>query len=125
MSRPTTPRRLLVALAAITLAACATPDSGTTDTSEAIDIVAFAYAPGDLEVTAGTTVVWTNQDSFAHTVTSGPADDPDGQFDEMLGDPVEHGAEGTQASITFDEPGTFPYFCELHPSMVGTITVTS
>ena len=89
-----------------------------------IELVAFA--PQELEVEAGTTVTWSNEDPGTHTVTSGEVEQgtsgvtqaPDGRFDSgtIAGDgSFEH---------TFDEPGTYPYFCALHPAtMSGVVNV--
>jgi len=82
----------------------------------------YAFFPGDLTVTAGTTVTWTNQDPVVHTVTSGPSNGSvgtaDGLFDSGLF------AEGETFEYTFTEPGTYSYFCTPHPWMQATVTVT-
>lgn len=81
-----------------------------------------AYDPLDLEIELGTTVTWTNDDQVAHTVTSGESDgtvgEADGMFDSGFVDP------GGTFSYTFDEPGTFAYYCTPHPWMKATVTVT-
>ncbi len=81
-----------------------------------------AYDPLALEVTVGTTVTWTNDDTVAHTVTSGPSDgtrgEADGLFDSGFLD------AGDSFSYTFTEVGEFPYYCLPHPWMVGSVTVT-
>lgn len=79
----------------------------------AVTIVDFAFDPGSVTVTAGSTVTWTNNGAVAHTVTS-----DSGAFDSGSLDP------GATFSQTFDTPGTFAYFCSIHPNMTGTITVT-
>jgi plastocyanin len=72
----------------------------------------FTFAPARLTVKAGTTVTWRNEDDIPHTVTSATrlfkskALDTDDSF-----------------SFTFSEPGTYEYFCSLHPRMTGTIVV--
>ena len=78
----------------------------------AVSIVDFAY--GDpLEISVGTTVTWTNNDSVAHTVTqSGGEGFQSGKMDA-----------GQTFSYTFTEAGTFDYFCEYHANMTSTITV--
>ena len=82
----------------------------------------FSFYPGDLTVSAGTVVTWTNQDTVVHSATSGTSDgsvgQPDGFFDSGLVDP------GGTFEFTFTEPGTYAYFCTPHPWMQGTITVT-
>jgi len=81
-----------------------------------------AYEPLDVTVPAGTTVRWTNEDTVAHTVTSGVSDgssgSDDGRFDSGFLD------QGGTFTFTFDEPGVYPYFCIPHPWMRGSVTVT-
>jgi plastocyanin len=77
-----------------------------------------AYGPNPVQVSLGDTVVWTNNDSTVHTAVSGTASDgPTGVFGPALIVPA-----GKQ-NFTFTEAGEFPYFCVLHPTMVGTIIV--
>ena len=76
------------------------------------------YVPADLVITAGTTVVWENVDTAAHLATSGTAaDGPDGIFDSgmIMG--------GGTFEYEFSDKGVFPYYCVVHPWMVGTVTV--
>lgn len=82
-----------------------------------VSIQGFRFVPQQLQVQAGTTVVWTNSDQAGHTVTAGPADEPDGRFDS--------GVLGQDQSFEqrFDESGTYAYFCNLHPRMTGEIEV--
>lgn len=80
----------------------------------AVQIKDFSYEPSQLTVSAGTTVTWTNYGSTPHTVTS-----DDGKFNSG------NIAPGAQYSYTFAQPGSYPYHCTIHPSMKGTITVTS
>ena len=76
-------------------------------------ITNFAFAPADITVTVGETVMWTNTDSASHTVTA-----DDGSFDSGG---IGPGATFTQA---FTTAGTHTYHCTIHPSMTGTVTVT-
>jgi len=71
------------------------------------------FEPGVARVAAGDTVTWVNTDDVAHTVTG--ARNLFGGYDELL--------EGDTYSNTFEDEGVFPYFCVLHPSMVGAIVV--
>jgi plastocyanin len=77
-----------------------------------VGIENFNFIPADLTVPAGTTVVWTNHDDVQHTVTasdnsfSSPAIDTEGQF-----------------SQTFSTPGTYAYFCAIHPFMTAKVIV--
>jgi plastocyanin len=77
-----------------------------------------AYQPNPIQVSVGTTVTWTNNDAQPHTVSSGENATPSGLFDSSIMAPqatFEH---------TFTEAGEFPYFCLLHPNMVGTVSVS-
>ncbi|SNR64436.1 Plastocyanin [Haloechinothrix alba] len=80
--------------------------------SETVEIVDFAFATEDIEVAAGTTVTWLQQDDSLHTV-----DFDDGESSGDL-------ETGESYSRTFDEPGEYPYDCFYHPRMTGTVTVT-
>lgn len=116
---------IIAAAALLVLVACGddagttTPTtSATTSTTEApgggadVTVQGFTFIPEDLTVPLGTTVTWTNQDGFDHTTTA-----DDGTWDGPL-----PGGGGT-FEFTFDTAGTFSYFCDIHPSMTGTITV--
>ncbi len=94
------------------------PPAGAVETDE-VQAVDFAFTPVDIVVPAGTTVTFTNEDSARHTVTAGTptAPEPD-VFD------LELPGAGSSVTFTFDEPGTYAYFCEPHPFMRGTVTVT-
>lgn len=98
-------------------------EGGGTTTSVSIvpgssSLTTDAYAPNPAQVSAGGTVTWINDDSQPHTATSGENATPDGQFDSGIMAPAatfEH---------TFTEAGEYPYFCLLHPNMVGTVSVS-
>ncbi len=76
------------------------------------------WSPPEISVGVGETVTWSNDDTAAHTVTSGSAvDGPDDIFDSSLF------LAGTTFSHTFNEAGTFEYFCMVHPWMAGTVIV--
>lgn len=72
------------------------------------------------EVPVGTTVTWTNQDGLPHTTTSGTPGDETGVWtSDFL-------QRGDSFSFTFDQPGTFQYFCKVHPqTMQATVTVVA
>lgn len=78
------------------------------------------YVPPSLTIQKGEIIQWINEDTANHTITSGnPADGPNGIFDSGLqliksGELFEH---------TFENKGTFDYFCQVHPWATGTITV--
>ena len=76
------------------------------------------FMPSSLQISVGDTVHWLNNDVAAHTVTSGSLTDGlSGVFDSglVLG--------GTVFAHTFEEPGTYDYFCLVHPWMLGIVTV--
>ncbi len=78
------------------------------------------YLPYEVTIDVGGEVTWTNDDTAAHTVTSGtPADGPDGLFDSSLF------MAGSTFSVKFDgyEPGNYDYFCMVHPWMQGIVVV--
>ncbi|VVE77789.1 cupredoxin domain-containing protein [Pandoraea sputorum] len=97
----------MLALAGRAQAAAAT-DPG------AVHIDNFTFSPATLTVKAGTRVTWTNRDDEPHTVTSSsnPRTFASGALD----------TDGT-FTFTFDKPGTYPYFCAIHPHMTGVIVV--
>lgn len=75
---------------------------------------------GDVEILIGDTIVWKNADTSFHTVTSGSESEGfDGLFDS------KEFAPGKSFTYKFSEIGHYPYYCTLHPWMVGTIIVTS
>jgi len=78
-----------------------------------------SYSPNPIEIEAGQTISWYNEDLIAHTVTSGS----DGSPGE--GSPFDSGAMLSKQSysLTFDESGDYDYYCIYHPSMVGTVHV--
>lgn len=77
----------------------------------------MSFTPADLTITVGTTIKWNNKDGTAHTVTTGTPESPSGLFDS--GNIIPNG----DFSFTFNKAGTYKYFCKIHPTMQGTITV--
>lgn len=85
-----------------------------------------AFAPDDINAKVGDTVTWTNKDTIFHTVTSGtgPSDTTHGkEFDSGLSGPTALTTQGKTFSHKFMTAGEFPYFCQLHPTMVGKVEV--
>ena len=80
------------------------------------------YDPDPINAAVGDTVTWTNVDSQPHTVTSGSNGTPDGIFDSSPNFTPLIITGGT-FSHTFAEAGNYPYYCALHPNMVGTVIV--
>jgi plastocyanin len=77
-----------------------------------VEIGDFAFSPGEIEVGIGSEVTWRNVDPTAHTVTA-----RDGSFDSGTVD------TGSAFSTAFELGGTFRYFCQIHPTMQGTVRV--
>src|SRR5919108_230694 len=83
-----------------------------------------AFQPNPVQVSVGSTVTWTNNDAQPHTATSGQNATPDGTFDSSPNfNPLLN--PGQTFSHTFTEAGQYPYYCELHPNMVGTVIVAA
>jgi amicyanin len=77
----------------------------------AVKIGNFTFGPQEMKVKAGTAVTWINEDDMPHTVVS-----PNNFRSKVLD------TKGAY-SFTFTTPGTYKYFCSLHPHMTGTIIV--
>lgn len=86
----------------------------------------MCYIPADITINAGDTIVWSNDDlQVLHTVTAGDLSaDPN-----IVGEDYPNGfnssimASGATFEWTFEEAGMYPYFCQLHPWMTGTVQV--
>lgn len=77
------------------------------------------FNPTLLEVSVGTEVTFTNPDVVRHTATGGTRDAPTPEdFDLKLD------ARGGTGTHTFNSAGTFSFFCDIHPNMAGSVTVT-
>ena len=83
----------------------------TAETAE-VKIDNFSFGPTALTVPVGTTVTWTNRDDIPHTVVS-----TDGVFKSKALDTDD------KFSFVFSRPGTYPYFCSIHPKMTGQVIV--
>ncbi len=93
----------------------------TTTTSVSIvpnasSLTTDAFSPNPIQVSVGTTVTWTNNDAEPHTVNAGENATPSGLFDSYI--PPTRTFE-----YTFTEAGEYPYFCILHPNMIGKVIV--
>lgn len=84
------------------------------------EIINECFIPTITPATVGAKVTWSNDDSAAHTVTSGtPKNGSDGIFNSGLF------IAGTNFSHTFEKEGTFDYYCVVHPWMVGVVVIQS
>jgi nitrite reductase (NO-forming) len=82
-----------------------------------------AFQPNPVEVSVGDTVTWTNDDTQPHTVVSGANAQPSGEFDSS---PNFNPLIAPQQTFehTFTQAGEYPYYCSLHPNMVGSVSVS-
>ncbi len=80
-----------------------------------------SFSPSKITIDKGVTVKWTNKDSTLHTITSGKpqSSDTGEEFDSSFL------AAGTSFEYTFDNAGTYDYFCTLHPYMKGKVVVST
>jgi plastocyanin len=88
---------------------------------EASEMGDQAYDPNPVKIKSGDSVTWTNDDSQIHTVTSGTGSD-----DPNLGKDFDSSmlSQNQTFSHKFTTAGQFPYFCQLHPTMVGKVVVS-
>jgi plastocyanin len=130
-------RILLATFCLLALVSCggsaSSPGEGTEAAADraSVAIEHIAFEPQTLTIDIGMSVTWTNKDEqVTHTVTSGKAGDkgvpgldnakpdkPDGTFDAELTD------ADNSFSFTFDEAGTYAYFCRVHPVMIAEVIV--
>ena len=107
----------MVAIAPEAFAATVTNAPGSS-TPGCEDTAEGCFIPSPVTIDIGATVTWENNDTAAHTSTAGSAaDGPSGVFDSSLI------MAGSSFSHTFDDAGSFDYFCMVHPWMSGTVIV--
>ncbi|MEP7042381.1 MAG: cupredoxin family copper-binding protein [Dokdonella sp.] len=105
-------RRLLLLLAIVSAGTPLATLASAMPATPTVEITKFAFTPGEITISPGTTIVWTNHDEVPHTVTStdkrlaSKALDTDDRF--------EH---------TFADAGDYTYFCAVHPFMTGVVHV--
>jgi len=93
------------------------PGSSTPGCEETAD---GCFIPSMVTIDIGGEVIWENNDTAAHTITSGtPTEGPSGVFDSSLV------MAGSSFSHEFDDAGSFDYFCMVHPWMQGTVMVSA
>lgn len=88
---------------------------------DVVTISDSAFLPAELTVAAGTTVTWSHQDSRRHNVVSGDAGAAGAGA--VFASPIL--SQGQSFSFSFAAAGRYPYFCDLHPEMRGTVVVSS
>ncbi|WP_206951374.1 cupredoxin domain-containing protein [Trinickia acidisoli] len=87
--------------------------AGTSNATYRIEIQGFAFSPKELTVPAGARIVWINRDDEPHAIVSAA-----GAFK-----PSQALDTGDSFSTVLDKPGSYAYFCGIHPMMVGKIVV--
>ncbi|MGB8188280.1 MAG: plastocyanin/azurin family copper-binding protein, partial [Nitrososphaeraceae archaeon] len=98
-------------------------DSGSLVTVLDVSIIGIkkdkSFDPNPIEINAGDSITWTNDDNEIHTVTSGSDEGP------SIGTEFDSGtlAPGQSFTHQFDKPGTYEYFCSFHDSMTGKVIV--
>lgn len=94
----------------------ATETGGDAEAAEAVTIeivsTSDGFDPSTISVAVGSEVTWTNSDDTVHTTT---ADDATWDSEQLDG--------GEKFTFTAEEPGSYPYVCDIHPSMVGELVV--
>jgi plastocyanin len=90
-----------------------TPAAASTPSTVEVQIMDFKFDPATITVPVGTTVVWVNQGPTEHSTTS-----KQGIWDSHLLQ------KGQSFQYTFTKPGSYPYWCTIHPEMLGTVIVT-
>ena len=100
---------MLFIVGAATFSSWSTPAQPTT---AEVKIDNFSFGPATITVAVGTTVTWTNRDDIPHTVVS-----DEKVFKSKVLDTDE------KFSYTFTKPGTYGYFCSVHPKMTGKVVV--
>lgn len=124
---------LAPAVLALTLVGCSSGDegssgdTGTADPGSTVTTTLLTFEPEQLTVETGTEVTWQATDGVGHTVTTGTftvggdglrtEENPDGLIDMPL-------SQGEDVTFTFDEPGTYTYYCSIHKGMSGEVVVT-
>lgn len=88
-----------------------TPSTRSEPSTHTVLIQGFEFAPARLEVTAGDTVIWKNQDIVPHTATAQKAFDSKG---------IDTGKSWTYVAR---QKGAFPYICTYHPTMTAELIV--
>ena len=95
------PFALAAALLGVAAGCGGSGDSAPVATTEVAMVKSYRFEPSKIEVDAGSSVTWKNDDNFTHTVQV------DGQEDHKV-------ERGESVSIAFDKPGTYTYVCTLH-----------
>jgi plastocyanin len=119
---------VVVLVTSIALCGCSSYGPSSTPTTTPIQlpegstvtIQNFAFTPASVTIPKGTTVTWVNQDTTNHQILN----DATGTIGQGALFSSNSLTKGTGYSFKFDNPGTYPYHCSIHPQMKGTVIVT-
>ncbi len=115
MTKKKFPAAILTATIALTIVALmSSPDKARSEANQTAEVRVdnFTFGPQSITVPVNTTVTWVNRDDIPHVIVS-----TDGVFRSKALDTDD------KYSFTFTKAGTYPYFCGIHPKMVGKIVV--
>src|SRR5688572_28194267 len=105
---------VLLSLLPLALSGCSDDGGGDDHGHGEVAIENNAFSPKTVTVSAGGGIIWTNHDSAMHSAVS------DDTSNAWHTDPL---SQHEEQELHFDEEGTFPYHCGIHPSMKGTVVV--
>jgi len=120
---------IVVLIAFITVCGCTSYGPSTTTPATTltqvlgattVNIENFAFNPASIAVPKGTTVTWVNQDTTDHQIVN----DAQGTIAQGALFTSNSLPKGASYSFKFDNPGTYPYHCSIHPSMKAMVIVT-
>jgi plastocyanin len=97
--------------------AASTPVSQAQVSANTVAVKDFAFNPGTITVKAGSIVRWENQDPVPHRIVFIDKDGRDTSVDSNVLSPSQ------SWSSKFSQPGTYSYYCKIHPAMTGTVIV--
>src|SRR5271168_5240353 len=109
---PSLAAAVMIAMLALAGSASVQANEQPSTANAEVKIDNFVFGPQTVTVPVGTTVTWTNKDDIPHTSVS-----TDGVFKSKVLDTDDH------FSYTFSKPGTYPYYCTIHPKMTGKVVV--
>ncbi len=103
---------VLAAVCALVIGLSVSLPAGDLGQGEQVKIDNFSFTPQVLTIKAGVSVTWTNKDDVPHTVVSTTKKFASGVLDT-----------DDRFLFTFNEPGTYDYYCSIHPHMTGRVVV--
>ena len=105
---------VLLVIGVVAASGCTSTNQSTNQSVNTVVMQNMAYNPSTLNVKVGTTVTWVNKDTVTHDVVSDTGLFNSGNL-----------TNGMSYNYTFNQTGTYPYYCTIHPSMTGTIVVSN